>query len=28
LGHRAGNPATNPVDARFVREAVRDWLAR
>jgi len=27
-GHRAGNPATNPVDARFVKDAVRDWLAR
>ncbi len=27
-GHRAGNPATNPADARFVRDAVRDWLAR
>jgi len=27
-GHRAGNPATNPDDARFVRDAVRDWLAR
>ena len=27
-GHRAGNPATNPEDARFVKEAVRDWLAR
>jgi homoserine O-acetyltransferase len=27
-GHRAGNPVTNPDDARFVREAVRDWLAR
>ena len=27
-GHRAGNPTTNPEDARFVKEAVRDWLAR
>jgi homoserine O-acetyltransferase/O-succinyltransferase len=27
-GHRAGNPATNPADARFVKDAVRDWLAR
>lgn len=27
-GHRAGNPSTNPDDARFVKEAVRDWLAR
>ena len=27
-GHRAGNPATNPEDARFVKDAVRDWLAR
>jgi len=27
-GHRAGNPSTNPEDARFVKEAVRDWLAR
>jgi len=27
-GHRAGNPATNPEDARFVGDAVRDWLAR
>ena len=26
-GHRAGNPATNPVDAAFVRDAVRAWLA-
>jgi homoserine O-acetyltransferase len=25
-GHRAGNPSANPVDAAFVREAVRDWL--
>ena len=25
-GHRAGNPATNPVDAAFVRDAVRAWL--
>jgi homoserine O-acetyltransferase/O-succinyltransferase len=27
-GHRAGNPVSNPEDARFVRDAVRDWLAR
>ncbi|HLY91310.1 MAG TPA: homoserine acetyltransferase, partial [Acetobacteraceae bacterium] len=27
-GHRAGNPTTNPADARFVKDAVRDWLAR
>jgi len=27
-GHRAGNPAVNPEDARFVKQAVRDWLAR
>ena len=27
-GHRAGNPAPNPEDARFVGEAVRDWLSR
>jgi homoserine O-acetyltransferase len=26
-GHRAGNPAANPADARFVKSAVRDWLA-
>ena len=26
-GHRAGNPATNPVDLAFVRDAVRAWLA-
>jgi homoserine O-acetyltransferase len=26
-GHRAGNPAANPVDAAFVRAQVRDWLA-
>jgi homoserine O-acetyltransferase len=25
-GHRAGNPSTNPVDAAFVRDAVRAWL--
>jgi homoserine O-acetyltransferase len=25
-GHRAGNPATNPVDAAFVKHAVRSWL--
>jgi len=27
-GHRAGNPVPNPADARFVKDAVRDWLAR
>jgi len=27
-GHRAGNPVANPVDARFIRDAVRDWLDR
>jgi homoserine O-acetyltransferase len=27
-GHRAGNPVTNPEDAKFVKDAVRDWLAR
>jgi homoserine O-acetyltransferase len=26
-GHRAGNPVTNPVDAAFIKEAVRAWLA-
>jgi len=26
-GHRAGNPATNPADAAFIREAVRELLA-
>jgi len=25
-GHRAGNPATNPEDLAFMREAVRAWL--
>jgi homoserine O-acetyltransferase len=25
-GHRAGNPATNPDDATFLRNAVRSWL--
>ena len=25
-GHRAGNPATNPADAAFLRDAVRAWL--
>jgi len=25
-GHRAGNPATNPVDAAFLRAQVRQWL--
>jgi homoserine O-acetyltransferase len=27
-GHRAGNPVANPEDARFIRDAVRDWLDR
>jgi len=27
-GHRAGNPVSNPEDARFIRDAVRDWLSR
>jgi homoserine O-acetyltransferase len=27
-GHRAGNPAAHPMDARFIKDAVRDWLAR
>ena len=27
-GHRAGNPQQNPDDAAFLRDAVRDWLAR
>ena len=27
-GHRAGNPVSNPADARFIKDAVRDWLAR
>ncbi len=26
-GHRAGNPASNPVDLAFLRDAVRAWLA-
>jgi homoserine O-acetyltransferase len=26
-GHRAGNPAANPVDARWIKDSVRDWLA-
>ncbi len=26
-GHRAGNPASNSVDARFIRDAVQAWLA-
>jgi homoserine O-acetyltransferase/O-succinyltransferase len=26
-GHRAGNPAANPRDAAFLKEAVRRWLA-
>ncbi len=25
-GHRAGNPSGNPVDAAFLRDAVRAWL--
>jgi homoserine O-acetyltransferase len=25
-GHRAGNPATNPDDASFLRNAVRSWM--
>lgn len=25
-GHRAGNPYQNPVDARFIRDAVQQWL--
>lgn len=25
-GHRAGNPSSNPVDAGFLRAAVREWL--
>ena len=25
-GHRAGNPSANPVDADFVKQAVRNWL--
>jgi hypothetical protein len=28
LGHRAEQSAPNPEDARFVGEAVRDWLSR
>jgi homoserine O-acetyltransferase len=27
-GHRAGNPVASPEDARFIRAAVRHWLAR
>ncbi len=27
-GHRAGNPAQNPEDERFIREAVRELLSR
>jgi homoserine O-acetyltransferase len=27
-GHHAGNPKENPEDFRFLRAAVRDWLAR
>jgi len=27
-GHRAGNPVANPADTRFIKDAVRDWLAR
>ena len=26
-GHRAGNPNQNPVDAAFIRDAVREWLS-
>jgi len=26
-GHRAGNPASNPTDAAFLRAQVRDWFA-
>lgn len=25
-GHRAGNPAQNPEDAAFIRQAVQEWL--
>jgi homoserine O-acetyltransferase len=27
-GHRAGNPRENPADFEFIRDAVREWLAR
>ena len=27
-GHRAGNPVPNPADVSFIKQAVRDWLAR
>jgi hypothetical protein len=27
-GHRAGNPAQNPADARFLDDAVGELLAR
>jgi homoserine O-acetyltransferase/O-succinyltransferase len=27
-GHRAGNPQPNPADARYLKDAVCDWLAR
>jgi homoserine O-acetyltransferase len=27
-GHGAGSPSRNPEDAAFLRDAVRDWLAR
>ena len=27
-GHRAGNPMQNPTDTAFIKQAVRDWLAR
>lgn len=27
-GHRAGNPVINPVDANFIKTAVRDWFDR
>jgi homoserine O-acetyltransferase/O-succinyltransferase len=27
-GHRAGNPVADPADRSFIKQAVRDWLAR
>jgi homoserine O-acetyltransferase len=27
-GHRAGNPATNPADAAFLKAATREWLSK
>lgn len=27
-GHRAGNPVSNPEDAAFIRNVVREWLAK